>query len=316
MHIMEGFLPLEWCLFWLLLSAPVLVWGARTVRRMFREEPEKKLMVAAAGAFMFVLSALKLPSVGGSSSHPTGAGVSTVLYGVGITSLLSLIVLLFQALLLAHGGLTTLGANVFSMGIAGPFAAYLVFRGLGRLGAGRGTTVFAAAFTADLVTYSVTATQLALAFPGADGVLGSLQVFLTIFALTQVPLAILEGLMTVMFFDLLARSRPELLDGRLAAGRKLGRRSAAALLVFLAVTVAGMAAFVVVADLTGADDLGSDAIQQIAPGFTPWADSILSPEGPVEIVLFALQALVGAAILFLVIRRWKRSRDGEETCSP
>lgn len=35
-------------------------------------------------------------------------------------AVLGTITLLFQALLLAHGGLTTLGANVFSMAIAAP----------------------------------------------------------------------------------------------------------------------------------------------------------------------------------------------------
>lgn len=46
------------------------------------------------------------------------------------------IVLLFQALLLAHGGLTTLGANTVSMGIVGPLAisegilTVLIFRAL------------------------------------------------------------------------------------------------------------------------------------------------------------------------------------------
>ena len=124
MHIMEGFLPWEWCLFWYLLSIPVLVWGMRKVIRMFRENPEQKLMVAISGAFILVISSLKLPSVSGSSSHPTGTAIGTVLYGVGITSVLTVIVLMFQALLLAHGGITTLGANVFSMGIAGPLVAF------------------------------------------------------------------------------------------------------------------------------------------------------------------------------------------------
>ena len=43
-------------------------------------------------------------------------------------SLLGIIVLLFQALLLAHGGLTTLGANTFSMAIAGPFVSFGIYK--------------------------------------------------------------------------------------------------------------------------------------------------------------------------------------------
>ena len=67
-----------------------------------------------------MLSALKIPSVTGSCSHPTGTGLGAVLFGPGVMTVLGTIVLLFQALLLAHGGLTTLGANVFSMAIVGP----------------------------------------------------------------------------------------------------------------------------------------------------------------------------------------------------
>ena len=72
-----------------------------------------KMLIAVVGAFAFVLSALKIPSVTGSSSHPTGVGLAAILFGPAITSVLGLIVLIFQAILLAHGGITTLGANVF-----------------------------------------------------------------------------------------------------------------------------------------------------------------------------------------------------------
>ena len=66
---------------------------------------------------MFVLSALKIPSLTGSCSHPTGVGLGAILFGPSVMSVLGTIILLFQSLLLAHGGLTTLGANAFSMAI-------------------------------------------------------------------------------------------------------------------------------------------------------------------------------------------------------
>ena len=81
-----------------------------------------------AGAFVFVLSSLKLPSVTGSCSHPTGTGMGAIIFGPWITSVMATIVLVYQAIFLAHGGLTTLGANTFSMGIAGPIVGYLVYR--------------------------------------------------------------------------------------------------------------------------------------------------------------------------------------------
>jgi cobalt/nickel transport system permease protein len=72
--------------------------------------------------------------------------------------------------------------------------------------------VFAAAALADLATYVVTAAQLALAFPAANGGFGaSLAKFGAIYAVTQVPLAITEGLLTVLVWNWLqAYGKPEL----------------------------------------------------------------------------------------------------------
>ena len=108
MHIMEGFLPIEWAIFWWAVTLPFLILGFRSIRKGVKENPETKMMLGLSGAFAFVLSALKIPSVTGSSSHPTGVGLGSILFGPFAMSVVGFIVLLFQALLLAHGGLTTL----------------------------------------------------------------------------------------------------------------------------------------------------------------------------------------------------------------
>lgn len=204
MHIMEGYLPPWHALAWTGAAAPFVGWGVWQIGRTVRRRPEARLLLGAAGAFAFVMSALKLPSVTGSSSHPTGIGLGAVLFGPPTMTAIATIVLLFQALLLAHGGLSTLGANVFAMGVVGPWVAYAVWRALRRLG--RGAAVFAAACLANLATYATTALQLALAFPdAASGVAGAFAKFAGIFALTQVPLALIEGLVTVLVFNALAR---------------------------------------------------------------------------------------------------------------
>jgi len=213
MHIMEGFLPPVHAAAWGLASLPFLVMGARSVTRVTREHPRAKLLLASAGAFAFVLSALKIPSVTGSCSHPTGTGLGAILFGPSVMAVLGAIVLLFQALLLAHGGLTTLGANIFSMAIAGPWVAYGVYRLVRTLGGPLSLAVFLAAGLADLATYLVTATQLALAFPDpVSGFLGALTKFGGIFALTQVPLAVIEGLLTVLVVNLLIQYSRDDLD--------------------------------------------------------------------------------------------------------
>ncbi len=223
MHIMEGYLPAAHAIGWGLASAPFVVYGAYKIKRVVRERPEVKMLLAASGAYVFILSALKLPSVTGSCSHPTGTGLAASVFGPLVTTVLSTIVLLFQALLLAHGGLTTLGANVFSMGIAGPFLAYATFKGVQRIGFSAAIAIFLAATLADLFTYVVTSFQLALAFPDpASGIVGALTKFLGVFAVTQVPLAISEGLLTVVVWNLLSKYSA----GELSALKSLQGRAA------------------------------------------------------------------------------------------
>ncbi|MCO1601713.1 energy-coupling factor ABC transporter permease [Desulfosporosinus nitroreducens] len=212
MHIMEGFLPFNWAALWWIVMIPFVIAGVRSIKKTVTLHPNLKMLLGMAGAFAFVMSALKIPSVTGSSSHPTGVGLGTILFGPTAMTVLSMIVLVFQALLLAHGGITTLGANTFSMGIVGPFVSYGVYKGLKKLGAPQWLSIFMAATLGNLMTYVTTSIQLGLAFPAAaGGVTAAILKFLGIFALTQIPLAISEGLLTVMVFNILsAYSQKEL----------------------------------------------------------------------------------------------------------
>ena len=181
MHIMEGYLPIEWCVLWAVLSAPCVIYGLWRMKQMIQQDRRILPLMAVCGAFVFVLSALKIPSVTGSCSHPTGTGLSASFFGPWVTAVLGTIVLLFQAILLAHGGLTTLGANVFSMAIAGPFVAWLVFVALRRYAhAGLGIAVFVTAAVA-------------------------------IFAVTQIPLAVIEGIICGLVAKYIVRVKPDIL---------------------------------------------------------------------------------------------------------
>jgi len=210
MLIMEGFLPVEHALGWTIASAPFVAYGLYAIKKRIRQYPEQRMLLGVAAAFTFVLSALKLPSVTGSCSHPTGTGLGALLFGPAAMAPIGLVVLLFQALLLAHGGLTTLGANTFSMAIVGPFAAVAVFRLARSLKLSFAVSVFIAASMADLLTYVTTSVQLAWAFPDPQGGFGaSFLKFAGIFAITQIPLAISEGLLTVLIFNALKRFNPQ-----------------------------------------------------------------------------------------------------------
>ncbi|MEN6610596.1 MAG: energy-coupling factor ABC transporter permease [Methanoregulaceae archaeon] len=212
MHIMEGFLPWQWCLVWYIIALPCIVFGIYQLKKVVRTDRETLPLLGVTGGLIFILSSLKLPSVTGSCSHPTGTGISAICFGPWITSVICTIVLLFQALFLAHGGLSTLGANVVSMGIVGPLVGYAIYRALRDTSVNLYVTVFLVTALADMFTYVTTSLELALAYPAeTGGVASSFILFMGIFAVTQVPLAILEGIVLALVFKYIVALKPEIL---------------------------------------------------------------------------------------------------------
>lgn len=213
MHIIEGYLSPVWAISWGVLCIPFVVAGVIAIKKKVAASPKSLILLALCGAFAFVLSALKIPSVSGSCSHPTGVGLGAIMFGPVVMAVISVIVLLFQAILLAHGGITTLGANTFSMGIAGPILSYFTYKLCKKFGVKTGVSVFLAAFLGNLFTYVVTSGQLAFAYPQDGSVLVSLGKFLMVFAYTQLPLAVVEGLVTVVVFGVIEKySKKELIE--------------------------------------------------------------------------------------------------------
>lgn len=316
MHIMEGYLPPLYAAVWTAASAPAVVQSVRSTARIVNENRSSLLLLGAAGGFCFVLSALKLPSVTGSSSHPTGVGLGAILFGPWVMVLVGTIVLAFQALLLGHGGVTTLGANVFSMAIVGSFVAYLTWRLARRRGISMPVSAFLAATLSDLATYLTTSAQLAWAFPDPSGGFpGSLAKFAGVFAFTQLPLAVVEGFLTMLVVQaLLAHGRADLAATGLLEDDKTPavafRRVAVAggLAVLVVVAAAALVSFGVL-DLGGSDDKAQATVDALRPGYTPWFRALWEPGSPgLESALFALQAAIGVTAIALYVRHVRRRR--------
>ncbi len=214
MHIMEGYLPLGHSAVWGVIALPFVIAGILGISRLLREKRRVLILLAMSGAFIFVISSLKIPSVTGSCSHMTGTGLSAILFGPAITSVLGLIVLIFQAILLAHGGLTTLGANTVSMAVIGPLLTWGLYKLGKNLNVNKKVCIFVAAMLGDMLTYVVTSLQLAAAYPSeAGGFMASAGKFLGVFAPTQIPLAIVEGILTVLIvIGMESFAKPELCE--------------------------------------------------------------------------------------------------------
>lgn len=317
MHIMEGYLPPLYCAAWYAASGPAVIQSVRSTAQIINERRSSLLLLGAAGGFCFVLSALKLPSVTGSSSHPTGVGLGAILFGPWVMVLVGTIVLVFQALLLGHGGITTLGANVFSMAIVGSFVAFFTWRAARRAGLSMPVAAFLAAMVSDLATYLTTSVQLAVAFPDpVGGVLGSFLKFAGVFMVTQVPLAVLEGVLTMLVIQsLLAHGRADLaaaglLDDKEAPEAALGKVAVAGGLAVLILVAAGAALISTGRlSLSGSDDNAQLAIQSLRPGYRPWLNAMWQPgSSRLESLLFALQAAIGVTAIAFYVRHVRRRR--------
>jgi len=135
MHISEGILPASWAALWYAAAIPFVALGLRELRRRSEQYPYFKPLVGLVGAAVFLISCMPIPvPSAGTCSHPCGTGIAAILIGPGLTVVVASIALTLQALFLAHGGLTTLGANIISMGVAGAYVGYGTYWIIRRLG--------------------------------------------------------------------------------------------------------------------------------------------------------------------------------------
>jgi cobalt/nickel transport system permease protein len=170
-------------------------------------------------AVVFVISCMPVPvPTAGTCSHPCGTGLAAILLGPAMGVVVAAVALLIQALFLSHGGLSTWGANLFSMGVVGSFTGYFVFRALRACGAGPVVAAFAAGLLADWATYAMTSIILAAGIRGASPFWPLAGKIALAFVPTQLPLGIIEGVITAGMVSLLCRKRPDLLSRTALAG--------------------------------------------------------------------------------------------------
>ncbi len=214
MHIEDGILQPSWWVSWYAVTVAFVVPGLRQIRQRIKDNLYYKPFLAMVGVAVFVISAMHLPvPVTGSCSHPCGTPLAAIVVGPFATVVISVIVLFFQAVFFAHGGITTIGANTISMGLAGGFAGYFCWRLLRNIS----PVWFAAGiagFVGDLATYLVAALELALNVNGGNiPFFKQWMLFFLGYGPTQLPLAILEGIFTAVVLQVMLTRRPDLLPG-------------------------------------------------------------------------------------------------------
>lgn len=212
MHISEGILPAPWAGLWFAVSLPFLMLGLRELKLRSKTDRNIKPMIGLVGAAVFIISCMPIPvPTAGTCSHPCGTGIAAILIGPSLTVVITSVALILQALFLAHGGLTTLGADIVSMGIAGAFTGYAAFHGLRRIGIPAIAAAFVAGMLSDWATYTVTSVELASALCGSGSFLHMFGAIVVAFIPTQIPLGIFEGFLCAGAYKFILNRRPELL---------------------------------------------------------------------------------------------------------
>ena len=166
MHIGEGILPFNWCALWFAAAAPFVALGLYKLKKD-KNIGRKKPLLGMVAAAIFIVSCMPIPvPTAGTCSHPAGTAMAAILIGPLYSVLATAVALLLQALFLAHGGITTWGANITSMGIVGSFVGYAVFKGLTRLSVPLVVAAFFAGVIGDWAVYATTSFELASALHG------------------------------------------------------------------------------------------------------------------------------------------------------
>ncbi|HEX8960076.1 MAG TPA: cobalt transporter CbiM [Geobacteraceae bacterium] len=126
MHIPDGYLSPQTFLPLYAVMVPLWATAARKVRRTLRTRQIPLLALGA--AFSFVIMMFNFPAPGGTTGHAVGAAIVAILLGPWSACVAVSLALAIQALLFGDGGITSFGANAFTMAVVMPFVGSWSYR--------------------------------------------------------------------------------------------------------------------------------------------------------------------------------------------
>ena len=209
MHIPDGFIDLQTAAVTAVLAGVGIAIALRDVRRRL---PSRRVpLIGLAAAFVFAAQMLNFPVAAGTSGHLIGAVLVCVLLGPAAAVIVMTTVLVLQCLMFADGGVTALGANVLNLGVIAPTVGYAVYTAVRRIGPrGLRTLLLAAGFAA---WCSTLAAALACAVQLAASGTVPLNLALPAMSGVHMLIGLGEAVITMLVVAVIARARPELIDG-------------------------------------------------------------------------------------------------------
>jgi cobalt/nickel transport system permease protein len=162
-------------------------------------------------AFVFAAQMINFPVLPGVSGHLLGGALAAILVGPWVGALCVSIVLVVQALLIADGGLTMLGANITNMALIGTAVGYLVALALRGLAMRSRTGLLVTAFTAALLNTIAASVGFVIEYALGGDIGYSLVTVAAATVGVHVLIGIGEGLITAATVGGIAKVRPDLI---------------------------------------------------------------------------------------------------------
>lgn len=190
-------------------------------------------LISLCAAFSFVIMMFNVPIVGGSSAHVVGAVLVAILIGPWAAVLAISTTLVIQAFMFGDGGILALGVNCLNMAVIMPFTGFAIYRLLIKENDISSKRNLFAAFCASYIGISLAALTVAIEmgvqpifFITLDHVplYGFYGLNVTIPAMMfshMLVIAPLEGVVTVIVLNYVAKYAPQLLNQNLNLEQKV-----------------------------------------------------------------------------------------------
>ena len=310
MHLSEGILPFKQVLVTASLAIPCVYDSYKQYRQstMALARNETKPLVTMAFALCFAVTLLPIPvPIIGASSHMCATPLLALIFGPRIMAFPVFGVLLLHALFFAHGGISTLGANVLTLGVMGPWITWLSLRMLAMLRFNTPTSIGLSCFIGSISVYFADTILLSWALVEKQYFCKTFQSVSLSFLPVQGPLSILEATVSATVLVYLTKYRhdfvPDFINKMLLKKRPRGRVPAFVLVaIFIAITTIGLSFRAY--SFEGIDD---SVFTKTAEGLgvNGWGTALPQIQGELELFMFSLGFFIAG---MCVGKSWEKLR--------
>ena len=215
MHIPDGFFPLSLAVIFWIIALVFIMLSLRWARRELSEDKIPLVAVLAAGIFAIQTLNMALPIAiipGGVSGHVVGAALAAIVLGSPYAAIFIItLVVVLQGIFFGDGGITSMGANIITMGVLGGFLGFYTYKSVNNLFHNRFCAAFIAGWVSLFIPAIVCAFMLAIA-----GTL-PLTFGLVTMGVYHAIIGVIEGGVTAFALSLIIHARPDIVSSETPA---------------------------------------------------------------------------------------------------